>query len=107
MTDTDYHKSDTPAYTLFATQHVADTTNLRRNTAEFTGILLILIRLEAQKTDIVVSVNVPHVPGEYKKEDVNLDSQKMGSHLEAGLKFRQRILETFEVKDWGLFVNEE
>lgn len=86
---------------------MADTTNLRRNTAEFTGILLILIRLAEQKTDIVVSVNVPHIPGEYKKEDVDLESQKMGPHLEAGLKFRQRILESFEVKDWGLFVNED
>jgi hypothetical protein len=99
--------SGAPAYTLFATQHAPENVPRRQEAAEFTGIFLILVRLEEQKTDIVISVNVPHVPGEYKKEEVDLPSQKMGPHLEAATTIRQRILETFEVKDWTLFVNEE
>jgi hypothetical protein len=92
---------------LFATQHDAENAPRRKETAEFTGIFLLLVRLEAQKTDIVVSINVPHVPGEYQKEDIDLPAQKLGPHLEAATVIRQRVLETFEVKDWTLFVNEE
>jgi hypothetical protein len=99
--------SGVPAYTLFATQHASEDAPRRQEAAEFTGIFLILIRLEEQKTDIVVSTNVPHVPGEYQKEEVDLPAQKMGPHLEAATAIRQRILETFEVKDWTLFINEE
>jgi hypothetical protein len=47
------------------------------------------------------------VPAEYRKEDVDLPAQKFGPHLEAATIIRQRIFETFEVKDWSLFVNEE
>jgi hypothetical protein len=90
---------------LFATTHPA--AGDKRAKDDFTGILLILIRLEKQTTDILIAVNVPHVPGEYEKDAVNLDQQKVGPHLEAGLAIRKRILETFEVKDWSLFVAEE
>jgi hypothetical protein len=69
--------------------------------------MLIMIRLEAQKTDIVININVPHVPDEYKKEDIDLSAQKVGPLIGAAAEYRQRIIETFEVKDWELFVNEE
>lgn len=69
--------------------------------------MLVLIRLEKQTTDILIAVNVPHVPGEYEKDAINLDQQKIGPHLEAGLAIRKHILETFEVKDWSLFGADE
>jgi hypothetical protein len=99
--------SGVPTYTLFATQHAAEDLPRRQEAAEFTAIFLLLVRLEKQKTDIVISINVPHVPGEYRKADVDLPAQKFGPHLEAATAIRQRLLETFEIKDWTLFVNEE
>lgn len=79
----------------------------RHSKEDFTGTLLTLVRLEEQKTDILLVVNVPHIPGEYDKESINLDNQKVGKLIEDGIKVRQRIVETFEVKDYGLFVNDE
>lgn len=70
------------------------------------AILLTLIRLEAQKTDMLVTVNVPHVAGQYEAGSVDLEHGKMGPVLELAGKWRKRVLETFEVKEWGLFGEE-
>ncbi|KAE9989876.1 hypothetical protein EG327_002146 [Venturia inaequalis] len=96
---------DTPAFVLFATTHPVEGDNRAKD--DFTGIMLILIRLEKQTTDILIAVNVPHIPGEYEKDSINLDEQKIGPHLEAGLAIRKHILETFEVKEWSLFAADE
>ncbi|KAF2100050.1 Mog1p/PsbP-like protein [Rhizodiscina lignyota] len=98
---------NTPAYVLFATQEPSRDAPQRGPQPDFTGILLTLVRLAKEKTDIVIAVNVPHVPGEYRPEDVDLPAQKLSPHLEAATAARQKILETFEIKDWSLFVNEE
>jgi hypothetical protein len=99
--------SDIPACTLFSSQHVDRNAPGRETKEDFTGTLLILARLEKQKTDILIVVNVPHIPGEYKKDDIDLPAQKLGQLIEDGVKIQQRILETFEIKDYGLFVNDE
>lgn len=78
----------------------------RGKAPDFTGILLTLIRLESQQTDLVVSVNVPHVGGDYNKDDVDPSAGKQGPMLDAATSFRDRILQTFEIKDWDLFVQE-
>lgn len=70
---------------------------------DFTGILMLLIRLEKQTTDIVTTVNVPHVPGEYEKEGVELEKGRMGRLMEDAVEVKKKIVETFEVRDWGLF----
>ncbi|KAF2144675.1 uncharacterized protein K452DRAFT_223072 [Aplosporella prunicola CBS 121167] len=93
-----------PAYTLIATQH--PTTASRRPQPDFTAILLILLRLEQKKTDIVITINVPHVPGEYPKDEVDFAAAKQGPLMDHAAAMRQQILETFEVKDWNLFVDE-
>jgi hypothetical protein len=67
-------------------------------------MIVTLIRLEAQKTDIVVSINVPHVAGEYEAGSVNLESGKVGGLIEEAIQIRERVLGTFLVKEWGLFV---
>jgi len=69
--------------------------------------LLILVRLEKEKTDLLIAVNVPHIPGEYDKNEIDLPAQRLGKLIGDGKVIRQRILETFEIKDYGLFVNEE
>jgi hypothetical protein len=79
----------------------------RQAKEDFTATLLTLVRLEKQKTDLLLVVNVPHIPGEYKKDDIDLPAQKLGKLIEDGLNIRQRVLETFEIKDYGLFVNDE
>ncbi|KAF2143878.1 uncharacterized protein K452DRAFT_285917 [Aplosporella prunicola CBS 121167] len=94
-----------PAYTLIATQH--PNTAARGPQPDFIGILLILLRLEQKKTDIVITINVPHVPGEYPKDEVDFAAAKQGPLMEHAITIRQKILETFEVKDWSLFVDEE
>ncbi|KAG9511568.1 Mog1p/PsbP-like protein, partial [Aureobasidium melanogenum] len=98
--------SQTPAYTLFAT-HTASADAVSRGKApDFTGILLTLIRLERQQTDLVICINVPHVDGEYNKDDVNPSAGKQGPMLDVATSSRDRILQTFEIKDWDLFVQE-
>ena len=79
----------------------------RQSKEDFTGTLLTLVRLEKQKTDLLLVVNVPHIPGEYDKDDINLEAGQVGKLIEDGAKIRERILDSFEVKDYGLFVNED
>ena len=64
-----------------------------------------LVRLAEQKTDIVVTINVPHVPGEYVSETVDLATAKLGPLMDGAVKVQEKILETLEIKDWSLFVN--
>jgi hypothetical protein len=101
-----HHRSQTPAYTLFATHKATQEAISRGKAPDFTGILLTLIRLEHQKTDLVICVNVPHVDGEYNKNDVDPSAGKQGPMLDAATSFRDRILQSFEIKDWELFVQE-
>lgn len=105
--NSDFCHSDTPAYTLIATQHAVPDPGNRNPQPDFTAILLLLVRLAAQKTDIVITLNVPHVPGEYQKDDVDFAAGRQGPLVEAAAAIRQRILETFEIKDFGLFVTED
>ena len=99
-------RPQTPAYTLFATHTASPDAISRGKAPDFTGILLTLIRLEAQQTDLVICVNVPHVDGEYNKDDVDPSAGKQGAMLDAATAFRDRILQSFEIKDWDLFVQE-
>jgi hypothetical protein len=99
-------RPQTPAYTLFATHTASPDAISRGKAPDFTGILLTLIRLETQQTDLVISINVPHVDGEYNKNDVDPSAGKQGPALDAATSFRDRILQTFEIRDWDLFVQE-
>ena len=90
-----------PTYTMFATQ--PNCVKTKKNPEDFTGILLVLIRLENVQSDVVVSVNVPHVPGEYDKAKIDLPAQKVGGLLEVAGVIRQKVLESFDVKDWSVF----
>ncbi|KAI5817515.1 hypothetical protein BZA77DRAFT_35187 [Pyronema omphalodes] len=81
----------------------------------FTALLMTIIRLEAQKTDFVVTVNVPFLtPEQVAAEGMVAAPQfqgelsgEPGALLQAGLAIRDRILETLKVEDWGLFVDDE
>ena len=58
-----------------------------------------LLRLKGQETDLMISVNIPHYPGEYEKSKEGEATQLMKDSE----KVKDRILETFDIKEWGLF----
>lgn len=96
------------AYTLIATQTPkqsddSDSRRSSRQAPDFTALILTLVRLEREKTDILITINVPHIKGEYDEEDVDLALGKQGALLGRAVEYAAKIWETFEVKDWGLF----
>jgi hypothetical protein len=62
-----------------------------------------LLRLEKEDTDILITINVPHIKGEYDADEVDLELGKQGKLIGDAVEIAARIWETFEIKDWGLF----
>ncbi|PBP18743.1 ran-interacting Mog1 protein [Diplocarpon rosae] len=91
----------TPAYTLIATQTPPPQPG--STSPDFTAIVLTLIRLEQESTDILVTINVPHIQGEYTVEEVDMQMGKQGRLIESAVEHAAKIWETFKIKDWGLF----
>lgn len=60
-----------------------------------------LLRLKEQGTDLMISVNIPHYPGEYEMPEEGMGH--VTQLMKDSEKVKSRILETFEIKDWGLF----
>ncbi len=52
-----------------------------------------------------MTINIPHIPREQEPsdEEVNIAEGKYGSLVEEGLRIRDEIWRTLDVKDWGLF----
>ena len=52
-----------------------------------------------------MTVNVPHIPGHQEPLDgeVNFEEGKFGSLVEEGVKIRDEVWKSLEVRDWGLF----
>ncbi|CAN9091601.1 unnamed protein product [Alternaria sp. RS040] len=71
-----------------------------RKTPEFTYIHLILLRLKEQGTDIMISINIPHYPGEFTPAEQQGDETPLMKDSKA---VRERVLESFQVEEWGLF----
>ncbi|KAK2612226.1 hypothetical protein QQS21_001802 [Conoideocrella luteorostrata] len=97
-------ESKNPAYTLIATQ--TPKIGQSRGSAsapDFTAIIMTLLRLERYKTDILITINVPHIKGEYNAEEVDLELGKQGKLIGDAVEYSARIWETLKIKDWGLF----
>jgi len=92
----------TPAYTLIATQ-TPPRAHGGSKSPDFTAIVLTLIRLEHESTDILITINVPHIKGEYTEEEVDMQMGRQGKLIENAVEFAAKIWETFKIKDWGLF----
>lgn len=99
-------RQGTPAYTLFATSPPGSKQRGRPNEPDFVGILLTMVRLEQQKTDIIIAINVPHIAGQYDKAEVDPEAGKQGGLLEVATQYRNKVMGTFEIKDWELFVQD-
>jgi hypothetical protein len=97
------HSEDIPAYTLIATQTPHPDPESRTPAPDFTAIVLNLIRLEKESTDILITINVPHIKGEYDEEEVDLQLGKQGKMIEDAVEYAAKIWETFKIKDWNLF----
>jgi hypothetical protein len=99
------NREGTPAYTLIATQTppISPDATSPGSAPDFTAIVLNLIRLEKESTDILITINVPHIRGEYSEEDIDLQLGKQGRLISDAVEFAARIWETFKIKDWGLF----
>ena len=79
----------------------------RPNEPDAVGIFIVFIRLVEVKTDLVVAVNVPHVPGEYPAGSFKPEEGRLGPLMESAREWMGKVLETVEVREWGLFVNDE
>lgn len=69
---------------------------------DFTALVMTLLRLEKQNTDILITINVPHIKGEYDEAEVDLELGKKGKLIGDAVEYAARIWKTFTVKDWGL-----
>ncbi|EOO01969.1 putative ran-interacting mog1 protein [Phaeoacremonium minimum UCRPA7] len=95
---------DIPAYTLIATQTPpVDPSQSKSAAPDFTAIILTLLRLEKELTDILITINVPHIKGEYDEEEIDLELGKQGQLIGDAVEYAARIWDTFQVKDWNLF----
>ncbi|KAH0565650.1 hypothetical protein GP486_000960 [Trichoglossum hirsutum] len=101
----------TPAYTVFKTKHFPQVASEEsgpppglKATPVFTAVIVTIVRLETQKTDIVVTINVPHIRGSYDERSVDLERGQLGALLNTALAHQDRVFRTLEVKDWSLFV---
>ncbi|KAB5542413.1 hypothetical protein GE09DRAFT_1037028 [Coniochaeta sp. 2T2.1] len=93
-----------PAYTLIATQTPKPSSSSTSTSApDFTALILTLLRLEKQSTDILITINVPHIKGEYDEDEVDLALGKQGELIGDAVEYAAKIWETFRVRDWGLF----
>jgi hypothetical protein len=77
--------------------------NERSSAPDFTAIILTLVRLKSVSTDILITINVPHIKGEYDEDEVDLELGKQGELIGDAVEFAAKIWATFAVKDWGLF----
>lgn len=75
----------------------------RKQSPDFTAIVLNLVRLEKESTDIVITINVPHIKGEYTEAEVDLELGKQGKLIGDAVEISTKIWETFKIKDWTLF----
>lgn len=96
-------REGTPAYTLIATQTPPPHPDSKTLAPDFTAIVLNLVRLEDEHTDILITINVPHIKGEYDEEEVDLEVGKQGKLIMDAVEHAAIIWETFKIKDWGLF----
>jgi len=93
-----------PAYTLIATQTPKPKPqSVRASAPDFTALILTLLRLEKEKTDILITINVPHIKGEYDEEEVDLALGKQGELIGDAVEYAARIWGSFDIEDWKLF----
>ncbi|KAL8971780.1 MAG: hypothetical protein Q9183_000895 [Haloplaca sp. 2 TL-2023] len=103
---------NTPCYTLLATTTpppVQSGQVARPLTPEFTTVLLTLVRLVEKSTDLLVTINIPQIPGHQEPapgQEVQYEQGKYGSLVDQGMKLMEEVWKSLEVRDWSLFAEE-
>lgn len=116
------YRKDIPAYTLIATTPSSDSptdvsyssssalgaepessSSRKPGSLVFTALILTLIRLEKVDTDVVITINVPHIRGEYDERDVDIEQGRQGKLIGLAVEHAHRVWETFKIKNLGLF----
>lgn len=96
---------DIPAYTLLAT--VTPPTKpgggSKERETSLTAIIISLLRLEKEKTDVLITVNVPHIKGEYDEEEVDIEMGKTGELIGNAINYSGRMWKSLRIRDWTLF----
>jgi len=95
-----------PAYTLLATQTPKSAMKADQSQNDplvLTAIILSLLRLEKESTDILVTISVPHIKGEYDEDDVDMELGKTGTLIGRAVGYAGRVWETLAIKNWRLF----
>ncbi|TKA66256.1 hypothetical protein B0A49_08428 [Cryomyces minteri] len=95
-----------PTYMLCSRiKHSALTRSSSGLVADSTIIVLLLIRLVRQQTDIVITINLPHVSRGFEAgQDVQQSELEKSAAI--GKEYAEVILNSFQIKEWGLFVQE-
>ncbi|KAK6349993.1 multicopy suppressor of ts gsp1, variant 2 [Orbilia brochopaga] len=113
-----------PAYSmLITTPYVENRGNLLGHPSQFVALAIVIIRLEKQKTDIVITANMPHTLAETAAEkslcrpgletdqgfgdDYVWKPDNAGVPLKNLLQVIEEGAKTFRIHDWDLFVHEE
>ncbi|KAF8541900.1 hypothetical protein BDD12DRAFT_690462, partial [Trichophaea hybrida] len=99
---------DKPVYTITGTISEKDP---QTQPPLFIALLMTVVRLQEQTTDLVITVNVPFtsvglVAGEGLLAAPGWEGELSGvpsELLQAGMMVRDKVLETFRICDWGLF----
>lgn len=94
---------DLPAYTLIATQTPKSGSKDSSSAPDFTALIVTLLRLEKASTDVLITINVPHIKGEYDEDEVDLALGKQGELIGDAVEYAAKIWESFKIKDWNLF----
>lgn len=92
--------SKAKAYTILATHRSRQESQSQGHA----GILLILVRLKEQKTDLIVTINLPQIATQEELREIDLPVGVWGKQLDAALVYQTRVLETLDIRDWNLFV---
>lgn len=112
------HSPNNPSYHVIGTVS-ARPTDMPTVPPTFTAILMTIVRLEQQATDIVVTINVPFddpkvVETEkciaspvYGGDDIDPDNGHKSELLGLGMNVSAEVIGSFRIVDWGLFVVEE
>ncbi|KAK6363190.1 multicopy suppressor of ts gsp1 [Orbilia blumenaviensis] len=113
-----------PAYAMvLTTPYVENRRDKVGHESQFVALAVVIVRLEKQKTDIVITANMPHSfeeataettlcrPGyEGQKgipEDYVWSPENAAQPLKNLLDIIEQGVKTFNIRDFGLFVNEE
>lgn len=107
-TNMSHFPPNVPAYKAIAVIHkpsqltqVNGSTN-HHSGEHFVALLVLVIRMQEQSTDLVVTVNVPHLPGTHDFTEADLAGGRLSPLIETGLEYLERVTTSLEIKDLSI-----